>query len=190
MKFLFLSVPLLFFAACKSSVPSNICSTEVNSTSNVDYEKIADKITYETARKIERQTSLHICGVGGGSLSGQLRKLNMSFECRKELNMEQGRKLVLYCVNEYLSAINANKEIRPNLIHFPFTPEDVEIDIFIQKPDRSDVPIGSLSVVSEVDGKVIYKVHEPDPIILRRVHEETFEEALKLVGCSRDTALK
>jgi hypothetical protein len=51
MKFLSLSVPLLFFAACKSSVPSNICSTEINSTSNIDYQKIADRITDNTAKK-------------------------------------------------------------------------------------------------------------------------------------------
>lgn len=169
---------LLTLSSCSSS-PSKTYKL-------IGYDKIADQITGETAKKIEKQTGLRLIGTGGGSASGHLRELNMSFQYSQAMNMKRGRKLLIYCVNEYLAAINGNEEIRAHLIHFPFTPEDVEINIFIRQPDNSVVPIGSLVAVSERSGKLSYHTRQPDPIIMKKIHEETFEEALKLVATSEE----
>ncbi len=145
-----------------------------------DYEKMADKITAQTAIKIEKETGLRLCGVGGGAIN-HIRKLNMSFDYCKEISFEEGRRLLVYCVNEYLSAINSNEEIRSHLIHYPFTPKDLEIKIFIRRPDHREVAFGKLAVVSEVSGKVKYKISQPDPVVLEQIHEETYEEAVKVL---------
>ena len=105
----------------------------------------------------------------------------MSFDCYNEITMDQGRELLIYCVSEYLSAINSNEKIRPYLIHYPFTPKDVEIRIFIHRPDHRDVPMGALTVVSEMDGQLVYKILQPDPIVLKRIHEEPYEEAVEIL---------
>ncbi len=178
MKKFILLIALLLLSSCKNSLPPV--------STSCDYDKIADKITAATAKKIERETSLRPCGAGGGSENNHLRKLNMSFHCFKEINIDHGRQLITYCVNEYLAAINSNEEIRSSLIHFPFTPNDVEIHIFIRQPDNRDVPPGNLSIVSEREGKVAYKVFESDPFTLKRIHEETFEEAMRLVASHKE----
>lgn len=141
---------------------------------------MADKITAQTAMKIEKETGLRLCGVGGGAIN-HIRKLNMSFNCFREISFDEGRKLLIYCVNEYLSAINANEEVRPYLIHYPFTPNDVEIEIFVRQPDNRDVAFGKLAVVFEVYGKVGYRISQEGPLSLKEAHEETYEEAIRVL---------
>lgn len=173
MRYISLLFLVLSLTACQTSSSKNYQIP--------DYEKMADRITDQTAKKIEAKTGLRLCGTGGGMMN-HIRMMAMSFNCYSAVDMDKGRELVVYCVNEYLAAINANEEIRPHLIHYPFTPSDVEIRIFIYKPDRKDVPIGDLSVVSQAYGQVVYKVREPFPVVLKRVHEETFEEAVQQIA--------
>lgn len=144
------------------------------------HEKIADKITAKTAAKIEHETRLRLMGTGGGMMH-HVRMMAMSFAHYGEIDMEQGRELIVYCVNEYLSAINADAEIHPYLIHSPFTPKDIEIRIFIYQSDNKPVSEEQLSVISEIQGMITYKVEQPFPIVLKEIHEETYEEALAVL---------
>ena len=145
-----------------------------------DYEKIADTITARTAQKIESETGLHLIGTGGGMMD-HVRMMAMSFDHLEETSIEQGRELLVYCVKEYLDAINANVEIRPYLAHYPFTSKDVEIAIFIYTPTHKDVSIGKLAVVSAVRGELRYRVRQLDPVIFKQIYEETYEEAVKIL---------
>ncbi len=162
---------ILFLSACQN--PSSDYETP-------EYEKLADRITLITSDKIEKETGLRLIGINGGMMD-HIRVMGMSFDCYKNINMEEGRKLVIHCVNEYLSAINSNEALRPHLVHYPFTPQDVEIALYIRGSDNNDVPLGALFVVSERNGKIVYKIREPDPIILKRIYEEPFEEAVKIL---------
>jgi hypothetical protein len=105
----------------------------------------------------------------------------MSFQQLGEITLEQGRELVVYCVNEYLQAINENEEIRPYLVHYPFTPKDIEIRIFIYQKDRSSVSVGALCVASTMDGIVDFDIKQPGTPSLKQFHKETYEEAIKIV---------
>src|SRR3569832_1867997 len=173
MKPIFLFFILLLLTSCSNQPPKT--------HKIIGYDEIADQITAISAKNIEKQTGLCLIGTGGGSADNHLRTLNMSFQCYQEIDMDQARHLVITCVNVFLSAINASEKIKPFLIHHPFTPKDIEIRIFIQKSHAEDVALGGISVVSEIDGNVIYKVRDPDPVILKIVLKETFEKALSLV---------
>jgi hypothetical protein len=173
MRFLYLLFIFLFLGACNNFSPNKAYETP-------DYEKIADVITARTAQKIESETGLVLSGVGGGMMD-QVRMMAMSFDCFGEISMEQGRELVIYCVNEYLSAINANIEIRPYLIHYPFSSKDVQIRIFINSKNGKEVGSGNLSIVTEINGKVSYKIRDPESQRLRIIHEEAYEEAVKIL---------
>lgn len=151
----------------------------------VQYERsahaqIADRITARTVQKIEAETGLRLMGIGGGMMN-QVRMMAISFEQLGEITMEQGRELIVYCINEYLSAINASEEIKPFLIHYPFTTEDIQIEIFVYDKNHRDVPLGALCVLCEIDGILKYKIKEPDPIIFKQIHKETYDEAVKIV---------
>lgn len=167
MKSLLLFLIISLFSSCSNhSIP--------------EHEKIADRITALTANKIEKETGMRLIGTGGGMIH-RIRMMGMSFNYFGEMSIEKGRELLIYCSDEYLSDINSNEQIKVHLAHHPFTYKDIEIRIFVYQPDHTDVPIGELSVLAAYDGCLTYKIRQSDPVILKKVHEETYEGALKLV---------
>lgn len=145
------------------------------------HEKIADQITAKTAKKLKLEKDLHLIGTGGGMLD-HIRTMGMSFEYFHEITIEEGRELLVYCVQTYLAEINSNERIRPSLEHYPFDYKDVDIRIFVRQPDRDQVPLGSIAVVASIKGKLDYDVREPSPKILKEIHRETYDEAVKLLA--------
>lgn len=83
-----------------------------------DYEQIADAITAKTAKKIKNEKELILMGTGGGML-GDIYMMAMSFRYCQEVDFNTARQLVVYCVEEYLSAINSDEKVRPYLHNFP-----------------------------------------------------------------------
>lgn len=144
------------------------------------YERDANAVTAHAARKINHQTGLKLIGTGGGMIN-QINFMAMSFSHYGDLSIEEARELLVYCVEEYLNAINADEKIKPHLVRYPFTPREIEVNIFIRKQDGKNQSVGSLSVVGEVNGKVTYDISQPFPKIAQEVYKETYEEAKKLV---------
>ncbi len=139
-------------------------------------ERIANKITMQVAKKISAEKGLAPIGTGG-QMMDEIKMLMLGFDCRKIVNMEAARELLVYCVEEYLAAINASEEIRPYLYNYPFSDKNIEIDIYFFNPDGSDVPIGDISVAAANKGRVIYE----DGSGLLTIHEETYKEATQKV---------
>ena len=168
MRFIYLFVfSFILFSCNKHQIP--------------EYERIADAITAKTAKKMASERNLQLIGIGGGMMDN-VRMMAMSFNYDHELTIEEGRELVVYCVEKYLSAINSNEQIRPYLKNYPFRSENIEIRIFLYKPGHQDVPIGALSVVGAYTGTLAYKTREEESISLKRVHEETYQEALEILA--------
>lgn len=164
-------IVILLLAACNNPI------TEDSQTTN--YVEIADRITVKVAHEIESEAGLRLCGTGGGMMD-HIRMMAMSFNCHRETTLEQGRELLIYCVNEYLTAINSNEQVRPYLVHYPFTPKDIEIRIFLSNSDQTEVSNGAISVLSEVGGKLVY-CNRDTKDHLKDLHEETYEVAVELL---------
>jgi hypothetical protein len=144
------------------------------------YEKDVDVVTDQVAKKIYQETGLKLMGTGGG-LIDQINRLGISFARYGDLSMEEARELLVYCVEEYLDAINADEKIRPHLCCYPFSPNNIEIAIFIYGEDRRDPPIGFLTVVAEIYGRMTYKIQQPGFPSMKTIHEEPYDEAKKLM---------
>jgi hypothetical protein len=97
---------LSFIFGCSSFSPSQ------------DYEKIADKITEKTAKKLKEQKGLSLAGTGGRMMD-DIQMMMMGFNFYKIVDIETARQLLVDSVQEYLSAINSNEEIRPHLHDYP-----------------------------------------------------------------------
>jgi hypothetical protein len=158
-------------------------------TSTFNYQQFSareqkiDEFTAEASRKIRQETGLRLIGTGGGVIGEKrlVRKLNMSFSHYGVVTMEEGREFVIYCVQEYLSAINGCEEIREELVHYPFAPRDVEINLFIRGPKNENVPIGELNIISALNGILEYDIEQPGIPSMKEIHRETYGEALKIV---------
>jgi len=149
-----------------------------------DYEKIAYKITYQTAKKLRREKGLFLCGTGGGMID-DIKIMSMAFHFYRPLAIEAFRSLLLYAVEEYLAAINGSEEVRPYLHNYPFTPNNIEIVIFLRNRDNSSLPPGEIDVAAARFGKFTYSADDVEATKQGKswskdVHIETFEEAVQI----------
>lgn len=146
-----------------------------------NYEKIADKLTEKTARKMQEQKHLYLVGTGGGMMD-DIQAMHMSFHLYQEVDLKTARELLVYVVNEYLAKINNNKEIRPYLHDYPFTPKNVEIRIWIYQPDGTSPALDKIYYISALEGILTYYLDLPETFSRKAICKETYEEALQTIS--------
>ena len=112
----------------------------------------------------------------------EIKMLALSFDYNQEISLEQGRELLIAAVNEFVSTVNSTERIHSYLYNYPFEPKNVEIRIFLHNPDRSNLPMGKICVVSAIDGILAYKIEDPSTPLFKTIHRETFDEALQKLG--------
>jgi hypothetical protein len=146
-----------------------------------DDEKIVNRITEETAKKLGEREKLALIGTGG-QMMHKIEMLSMSFQLFHEVDLQKAREIIVYAVREYLSDINNNEEVRPYLHNYPFTAKNVEIMIFVYGPDRRELPPQKIGYISSRNGILKYynRADRDHPIC-----KETYEEALGKIACSQ-----
>ena len=111
-----------------------------------------------------------------------IQMMAMSFNYYHEVDLEQARELIVFTINEYLSDINNNQEIRPYLHEYPFTSKNVEIRIFIYGPDRLELPPEKIYCITSRNGILRYytRSDRDHPIC-----KETYDDALDEIAFSQ-----
>lgn len=152
----------------------------------VDYEKIANSITIQTAKKLETEKKLYLVGTGGGMMN-DIKMMAMSFNYYQEIDdIKEARKLAIDAANQYLSAINNNKDVRPFLHEYPFLPKNIQIRILVYKPDRSHPAQDKIQCITVINGFVTYSLNDRMGSF-EQVGKESFEEALRLSNLSESS---
>ncbi len=146
--------------------------------SPVYYEKIADAITDKTANKLRNEKGLILVGTGG-SMMDAVKMLMMGFDYFEAVDVKIARHLLINSIEEYLLEINNNEKIRPYLHNYPFTANNIEIEIYFRNPNGSKVALNQICIASARKGKIVYYIDDPDRHTLKAIFEETYEEATK-----------
>jgi hypothetical protein len=149
-----------------------------NETPN--YIKLAHKIINQEAKKLEKEKGLVLIGTGGRMMD-DIEEMYMGFQYFKEVDLDTARKLLVYCIEKYLSAINSDEKVRPYLHNYPSTVKNVEIGIWFYKPDRTNLSWGKIYYVSAINGVLSYYIKPSKNQSREAICEETYEEALKIV---------
>ncbi len=138
---------------------------------------LAHMVQKKAQLQLESERGLILVGTGGGMMD-EIRMLALSFEYDKPMSPCEGRKLLIRAVDVFLAIINENEEIRPYLIQSPFKPEYVEIRIFLNNPNGTEIPLGDLSILSAVDGVLNYLIEDPVTTLFVTAYKETYQEAV------------
>jgi hypothetical protein len=145
------------------------------------YVTLAEEIRANMARKLAKRYDMSLFGIGGG-MADSVNIICLSFQIRKSFTKEELRYILIDCVEEILAAFNANEEIRPYLLNYPFLPENIEIKIFITDSTGRRVYDPTIAVASAIGGKLKYKTNDPnDEFKYKSIVQEPYEEALKIV---------
>ena len=141
--------------------------------------EIAHQIIFRTAKRLSREMELIPIGFGA-QMMDEVKMLKIAFQCRRPIDIEEGRKMLVYAANEFLREINSDEKIRPYLGIYPFQPKNVEIAIFLQHPDGSDTNTDELAVIVMRDGLLQYKCSD-SRFSMFKLHEEAYEEACEIL---------
>ena len=72
--------------------------------------------------------------------------------------------------------------MKPYLHQYPFTSKNVEIRIWIFKPNRSNPDPDKIYHISAIDGILTYYLDLPETYSRKVIRKETYEEASELVN--------
>lgn len=145
------------------------------------YVLIADKVRNKASEKLAKKHCMFIIATIDGMMD-QVNKLGVMFELYQPLKKDEAREIIVDCVIEFLDDINNNLEIRPYLVNYPFTLENIEIAIFPKMSYNVEAYDPYINVVSNIKGKIKYATVSPeDTFKYKMVEYEDFEEALRIV---------
>lgn len=177
-----------------------------NETKTPDYEKYVDEIVKDFANDMINKYDLHCYG-SGGSMPTDVEKIEVLFISYCKLAVSDARKMEVDAIQGLLHRINTHKKIRPYLREYPFNADRVNVSISF-RTETDDRPLdGSVALVFLAKNKIFYRTAEmkmSTPVPLTRINknnewtrelipgklqeeliplmEETYEEALKIVG--------
>jgi hypothetical protein len=117
-----------------------------------------------------------------GQMLYDVERLGLSFYYYKPIDIVEGRKLLVQAVNAMLNEINQDERIQPYLYRRPFLARNIQIDIYLHKPDGNWVDPGDLWIIEAEGGYLHYKADHPTTKRLVTVYKETFDEALARIA--------
>jgi hypothetical protein len=98
------------------------------------------------------------------------------------INEKEARSLVIHCVEDFLEAVNSDEQLRPLLKDYPFTAQNLKLNIFSLDKDQSLHIFPNIAVASSSEGKVRFFTKEaPDVYGYYTEKYETYEEAIAIL---------
>lgn len=154
------------------------CNSSSNTYKQPEYIKIADRITFATVKKIQKEKKLILIG-SGGSMMFNVKEVSLHFVCNEPYNMTQARKLLLDITEQLLFAFNTDQSIQPYLSNTPFDAKNVHIIIsFIDKKNRSHF-IDSIDSASICNDILSYNKYNSEKNVPETFFEEHYNEAIQ-----------
>lgn len=171
-----------------------------------EYLKYVDEIVADFSKDMEKKYELHLYG-SGGSMPTDVEKIEVLFISHLRSTVDDARKMEVNGIQSLLQRINAHEKLRPYLREYPFKADRVGLSISF-RTETDDRPLdGSVASVFLARNKIFYRsaeiqIEEPTPLSymneknevvkefigggpkekLVPLMEETYEEALKIVG--------
>lgn len=150
---------------------------------------LSDRRIIKTGKRLEQKYNMSISSIGGATKEG-LWLLTVTFNRRGEpMTIEEGRRVIIDCIQEYLKDINNDEKLRPYLKVYPFTIDNLDVAIINSAKDGSLVFDPILELITSRQEKIIYRTRDPaDKYKYKYTFEETYEEALGIVQKEKEAS--
>lgn len=145
-----------------------------------DDSKLIYEVNAQAGKRLKKLYSLQPMGSGFSCPDDLILSMDLFVKCYADLDVPKARRILVKAAHTYLETINANKKLKPFLVVYPFGTKNIYFKILISSNKKHDVKDGSLTSVSVLNGKIVYRKKEGQ-YNLKEVLEETFEEADRIV---------
>jgi len=164
-----------------ASIFSMLFSSCLFQKNHVDY---ADEVMFSYAKEVKEKNQLELDGFGGAMMH-DIQKFNLSFASPETPHLEEARKLFIETAENFIRKVNDSPEIRPHLHEFPINYSNLELQLGFDKSKSMPPSEKCIYYISVVKGKIRYRGYDSEKGELFKIHEELYEEALKIVQESR-----
>lgn len=132
----------------------------------------------EYGKEVERECGWDLFGVGG-AVPEKIEQVKISFEAGRPGTVAEARRLAVPVALKMIERMNESRYLKPHLADDPATIKNISLTIGFTDEDPSKNRIDSVLILG-VKNVVIYSIHNEAKTMLIDLHEESFDEALKI----------
>ena len=148
--------------------------------SAIDCDRLADRVSMDTAKVLEEKYHVQLIGTGGGAMHG-VEQLSLSFEISPPVSIHQARKIAVDSAEIFLGKINSDKALRPYLAEYPFPVSRINLNFFVKnasmyKTSETLSVFGLVFCRKRKQMMVDYAVYDKE-MVSKEVLVERYEEA-------------
>jgi len=107
-----------------------------NSFVDFEHERICMSIVERFINQFEKENNVKVSCVNGSNFCNGI---NLTFDSNRTIDIEQARKIMVYCIENLCKLINENKKLRPFLADYPFTVKNIDISFYFKAENNEDV---------------------------------------------------
>ena len=145
-------------------------------------EMILGDVIKETNQKLNAKYHINLASVGRSHKDLKVKSLTIDFNrFSGPVSKEDGRRMIIDCVEEYLKRINQKESLRPFLFQYPFSHENLTIMITHWNKDKTmlfDPDIDTFILFSDT---LLYYTTDPETKNFKTKTKETYKEAKSLI---------
>ncbi len=148
-----------------------------------EHSKALQQFTIQYEKSLRHLYSFKKMG-SGGALMHDIGEVDLAYGVTVEHDIPTARKVAVDCITLFTTMINNDENVQPYLHERPFPPKRFELTLFLMRPDGSYYEGDGVAAVLFCQNGLRYYRYElrmDSPRCLHCIHEETYEEAKRIV---------
>lgn len=141
--------------------------------------QVANQFMHSFENEITKKEKIQIFGKGGG-MWGDIKKFSYCFDSNEKPSIEEARIKIVRIVEDLLEKVNADIKIRPFLHDYPFTSQNVLMQVAFVDKNRCFVDPPYIALVMLKKGILYYSFSSDKRWGFEDVYEESYDEALRI----------
>ncbi|NGX49293.1 MAG: hypothetical protein K940chlam5_00891 [Candidatus Anoxychlamydiales bacterium] len=141
----------------------------------------------KNSKKFQKENNLILSGYGinlNESIEtperNSIHKFYVTFFSKEKLNLNAAREKLIKSIGNFLAKINNDVKIRNYIYEYPFNYKGLHFSIAFYSEEGKPRKEKYIHSCTLAENSIYYKIAYPNGTF-KRIHEETYEEALKIV---------
>ncbi len=164
----------MFFCSCSTTDPFE------STKSDFPQGPLLHKFKKSQALLLSGQYNMNCC-MEGGSSTRQVKKISLGFQINRRLSRDEGRAIVIDCVNQIIKNVRASQDLKPYLLPEGFNENSIKVVLFVNTNNEPYDP--EISVFSYSSGRIrfgTYIENQTTPGYFRKYYEP-YAEAVAIL---------
>lgn len=148
--------------------------------SRSQHAKESDRIVNSFVKELKKKENVSLFGYGGAFMK-DVEEIDIDLSVYKFVDINEARKMLVSSVEDLLKKINSDSKIRPYLHNYPFTNKNLTFYLHFYDKNGKEVMPPHISSAGLMFGNIVYSLKNlKDPMLYDDIHQETYDEALKI----------